>query len=132
MDRAAACNARRLEHPICKIPVSAAKSLDFASSVLERLVEYALGCHCSDVSPHAGRPQVCWSPVPDSTRFPGKRRGLEALGASAQSRGWTPLLLAVDRGHAACVEVLLKAGAEKAPGPPGRSQGGFEGVFRGA
>ena len=46
-----------------------------------------------------------------------------ALEASAKSRGFTPLHVAALKGHAECVDLLLKAGAAKAH--PRRSQGGF-------
>ena len=52
-----------------------------------------------------------------------------ALGASAKSRGDTPLHFAAFKGHAECVDLLLNAGAKKARPPS--SQGGFSSKFQG-
>ena len=60
------------------------------------------------------------------TPAPGERGPSEAsaaLEASAKSRGSTPLHYAAIEGHANCVELLLKAGVDKARFR--RSQGGF-------
>ena len=52
-----------------------------------------------------------------------------ALEASAKSRGQTPLHEAACNGRADRVDLLLKAGAEKAR--PHRSQNGFPSKFQG-
>ena len=92
-------------------------------SGLWSMMEYARGCHCTDVSPHAGRLRFVGRPFPDSTRFPENgggppRRFRRPRSLRPESRGETPLHRAARKGHAACVELLLKAGAKKARAPP--------------
>ena len=82
-------STERLEHRICKIPVSAAKSLglDFDSSILSAC-GVCEGCHCSDVSPHAGRLKfvgvVSQLPRLKRVKRGALRGGPAALGVSAQ------------------------------------------------
>ena len=59
----------------------------------------------------------------------GARRGGRRPRSLRQSRGQTPLHKAAYKGHAECVDLLLKAGAEKARPPS--SQGGFSSKFQG-
>ena len=67
----------------------------------------------------------------ENPRLPaeGARRGGRRPRSLRQSRGQTPLHKAAYKGHAECVDLLLKAGAEKARPPS--SQGGFSSKFQG-
>ena len=88
-----------------------------AAAGMSRLMQAALK--------FVGRPFPRLHPVPGKTEGVGGPRSLRP-----ESRGRTPLHYAARYGHAACVDLLLKAGADKARVPrplPGWLRGGVQG-----